>query len=175
MSEQVQSDTPEIPAKIASPGSNFTFDRLLSARAGSKRGCRNVPPIEAAFLKGYLDGPEKDHRVRESKALERYEAGKRYAETWRDSQQGTTDSTQAGGSTGGFGGDSAIVSRIAASNKLLALERALSPRDRQIICYVCALEHTPSQAISMVLGEGWEKSTNLRFREALDSLVEILR
>lgn len=172
MSSATANEEPDGPA-ILRP--QFRQDRVLSPRAGSKKGFRVLSPFEQAFERGQLRGPEKDPVEARKAESARWEAGNQYAEMYRKAQPGRQDILAGGGgSVSGAGGDTAAVNRIAHANKLAATDRLLSRKDRQILAYCLGEEMTPAQAIQAALGMDYERAVSPRFRESLDRLVEAL-
>lgn len=142
---------------------DYVRDRVLEKRAGAKKGWRRRTPLEAAYEKGMLAGGTRS-------ALERFEAGQRYACAFRMAEMSGRDSTDLDRVSGGGGGRDLPPNAMRALSFLAQVEARLSLNDRGIVRGVCGFEHMPSDMIR-ALHPQYRDRVAPRLCEALDALV----
>jgi hypothetical protein len=151
--------------------SDFAQDRELSVAAGSARAWRRISPLAAAFEQGKLKGGDTRYT-----AENRFEAGVTFTRLYLTSQAPSKDSTQAlNMSRGGTSSHSARADAIADSHRCLeSVRRGVGGRDWSILVSVLGEGEKAATAVCRACGAGYENIIMVRFREALDSLIEAL-
>ncbi len=145
---------------------DYVRDRVLEKRAGAKKGWRRRAPLEAAYEKGQLACGSKNHN-----ALERFEAGQRYARLFRAAEKtGSRDSTDLEKVNGGAGAGDLPPGQMRALKMLAAIEARLSDNDRRIVRSVCGFEVRPNVVICAISAM-YKDRVSARLCEALDALM----
>lgn len=171
--------TEEVEAPIQGPArvtDMHVQDRTLSKEAGSKAGWSRLSIFERAHRSGKLidkercTTPEKT-KAEEQRALNRYDAGDRFAEGWIVAMAGQWPSSDLNrvrvvGCPGSF-----VDHQIDVKNFMRALECHLGTNDWMILRRVCG-EGCPIAETVTDITPSYRASTLARFREALDALVE---
>lgn len=151
--------------------SDFVHDRQTSPVAGSPKAWRRRSPLAAAFEDGKLKGGDTRYT-----AENRFEAGVTFTRLYLTSQAPSKDSTQALNlSRGGASSHSARADAIADSHRCLeSVRRGVGGRDWSILVSVLGEGEKAATAVCRACGAGYENIIMVRFREALDSLIEAL-
>lgn len=169
-------DAPEAPAKILP---THAYGRGLSKVAGAKAGWENLSVFERAHRAGKLMDPERCKTVDGAKdeagrALDRYQAGDRFAEGWKVANAGNwasgSDLTRVRvlGCAGSF-----VDAQIDIKNFMRRLETSLGSRDWMILRRVCGENYPIAETVTDI-SPAYRATTLARFREALDALVEAI-
>ena len=171
-------DVVEGPAVI---GSDHVQDRVLSARAGAKKGWSKLAVYEREFRRGALVCKERctgaaAAREEEARALDRFAAARAFDDGWRicntpfppgvdfDRVRST-----GGGTIGGFADH-----QRDAKDFWRRVQSAMGANDWLICRMVCGEGHSVASAV-MTVSPAYKFSTLARFREALDGLVDGMR
>lgn len=160
-------------------------DRTLSKEAGSKAGWSRLTVFERSHRAGKLmdkerctgDTPAKIEsatRAEAQRAIDRYDAGKHFAECWLIAN--TTNWGCASdfnrvrvlGVAGSF-----VDHQIDVKDFMRALEKRLGTRDWMILRRVCGENYPIAETVTDIT-PGYRASTLARFREALDALVDAI-
>jgi len=170
-------DVVEAPAILTA---DHVQDRVLSARAGAKKGWSRLAPYEKEFRRGSLVCKERctgavATREEEARALDRFAAARALDQGWQ-----VINAPFPGGvdfdrvrSSGGVPGAFADHQRDA-KDFWRRVEAAMGANDWLICKMVCGEGHSVAQAV-MTVSPAYKFSTLARFREALDGLVEGMR
>jgi len=168
-------DVVEAPAVI---GSDHVQDRVLSPRAGAKKGWSKLAPYEKEFRRGALACKERctgqaATREEEARALDRFAAARAFDEGWRICHVPFPagidfDRVKSGG--GGVPGAFADHAREA-KDFWRRVQAAMGANDWLICRMVCGEGYSVAQAV-MTVSPAYKFSTLARFREALDGLVD---
>lgn len=143
-------------------------DRETSKVAGAPRAWRRMSQLEAAYMQERLGARDSND------ARRRYEAGNMFTRLWDCAQSAGRDSTAAFDFVGhGGSGIPITIAQQAAIRHLVAIEMHLGQRDRTIIRAVCALGHSPAEAMTLARLCSDTRVTP-RLCEALDALAEAL-
>ena len=160
-------------------------DRHVSTRAGAKLAWSRLSVFERAHRAGKLMDRERcvgdtaaqredATKAEAQRALDRYEAGDRFAEGWRISNAGNWASgsdfnrVRVVGCPGSF-----VDHQIDVKRFMRALEHRLGTRDWMILRRICG-ENAPIAETITDITPGYRASTLARFREALDALLEAI-
>jgi len=153
-------------------------DRVLSPRAGARKGWSKLAVYEKEFRRGALVCKERctganATREEEARALDRFAAARAFDEGWRLCQVGFPPGidfdrvkTSGGGVPGSFADD-----QREAKAFWRRVESAIGANDWLICRMVCGEGHSVASAV-MTVSPAYKFSTLARFREALDALVE---
>ena len=174
---KIDEDVVEGPVVISS---DHVQDRVLSGRAGAKKGWSKLAPYEKEFRRGALVCKERctgatTTREEEARALDRFAAARALDEAWQVINApfpGGVDFDRVRGS-GGVPGAFADHARDA-KDFWRRVEGALGANDWLICRMVCGEGHSVAQAV-MTVSPAYKFSTLARFREALDALIDAMR
>ena len=171
-------DVVEAPAVI---GNDHVQDRVLSPRAGAKKGWSKLAPYEKEFRRGALACKERctgavATREEEARALDRFAAARAFDDGWRICHVPFPagidfDRVKSGG--GGVPGGFADHAREA-KDFWRRVQAAMGANDWLICRMVCGEGFSVAQAV-MTVSPAYKFSTLARFREALDGLVDAMR
>lgn len=142
-------------------------DREVSKVAGAPRAWRSASPLEAAFDMGKLDGGAN----RKWSAIDRFEAGKRYASLCAQTEPQGRDSTMGLHVSRSTGSGAAEQTRHDAGKAVASLNAYVGPHNRIILRMVCCEGYLPSEAVKLACGD-YKHTVAARFRESLDALCE---
>jgi hypothetical protein len=156
-------------------------DRVLSPRAGAKKGWSKLAPYEKEFRRGALMCKERctgatATREEEARALDRFAAARAFDDGWRICNTPFppgVDFDRVRSSGGGVPGAFADHQRDAKAF-WRRVESAMGANDWLICRLVCGEGHSVAQAV-MTVSPAYKFSTLARFREALDGLIEGMR
>jgi len=156
-------------------------DRVLSPRAGAKKGWSRLAPYEKEFRRGALVCKERcistvAAREEEARALDRFAAARAFDEGWRICNTPFppgVDFDRVRSSGGGVIGGFADHQREA-KDFWRRVQSAMGSNDWLICRLVCGEGHTVAQGV-MTVSAAYKFSTLARFREALDALIEGMR
>ena len=156
-------------------------DRVLSARAGAKKGWSRLAPYEKEFRRGSLVCKERctgtvATREEEARALDRFAAARALDQGWQVINApfpGGVDFDRVRTSGGGVPGGFADHARDA-KDFWRRVEAAMGANDWLICRMVCGEGHTVAAAV-LTVSPAYKFSTLARFREALDALIEVMR
>jgi hypothetical protein len=156
-------------------------DRVLSARAGARKGWSKLAPYEKEFRRGSLVCKERctgavATREEEARALDRFAAARAFDEGWQICHvpfPPGIDFDRVKASGGGVPGAFADHAREA-KDFWRRVESQMGANDWLICRMVCGEGHSVAQAV-MAVSPAYKFSTLARFREALDGLVEGMR
>jgi hypothetical protein len=156
-------------------------DRVLSGRAGAKKGWSKLAPYEKEFRRGSLVCKERctgavAAREEEARALDRFAAARALDEAWwviNAPFPGGVDFDRVRSSGSGVQGGFADHARDV-KDFWRRTESAMGANDWLICRLVCGEGHTVAQAV-MTVSPAYKFSTLVRFREALDGLIEGIR
>lgn len=151
----------------------------LGRRVGYKAGWENLSIFERAHRSGKLMDKERctdqeATKIEAGKALDRYEAGDRFAEGWAVANAGNwaagTDFNRVRvmGTPGSF-----VDHQIDVKNFMRALEMELGTRDWMILRRICGENYPIAETITDIT-PAYRATTLARFRESLDALVEAI-
>ncbi len=142
-------------------------DRETSKVAGAPKAWRKMGQIDSAYHQERL-GPKdsKDARVR-------LESGIFYTRMWDTAQRAGKDSTEAFNFISGGEGLPVTEAQQGAIRRLVSIELHLGERDRTIIRCVCALGHSPAEAVVLAKLPADTRVT-ARLCEALDALTDAI-
>jgi hypothetical protein len=149
-------------------------DRAVAPTAGAPRAWRVRSWLEYAYERGQFDDGEGNALGRTFRAKHRFAAGETYAKLFMVAQSSGKDSTNldriASVST-----RAPLTERQAeAIRSLAAIESHMGARDKAIVRMVCGENYRLSEAVLSACGKSYRHSVTLRFREALDALIEAL-
>jgi hypothetical protein len=155
-------------------------DRVLSARAGAKKGWSLLTVTEKEFRRGHLLCKERcasavATREEEGRALDRYAAARAFDEGWQICNAGFPGGVDfdrvrtSGGVPGAFADH-----QRDAKNFWRRVEQAMGANDWLICRRVCGENHTVAEAVR-IISPAYKFSSLARFREALDGLVDGMR
>jgi hypothetical protein len=174
---KIVDDVVEAPAVVTN---DHVQDRVLSARAGARKGWSRLAPYEKEFRRGALVCKERctgqvATREEEARALDRFAAARALDQAWQ-----VINAPFPGGvdfdrvrSSGGVPGAFADHAR-GAKDFWRRVEDAMGANDWLICKMVCGEGHSVAQAV-MTVSPAYKFSTLARFREALDALIEGMR
>ena len=156
-------------------------DRVLSPRAGAKKGWSKLAVYEKEFRRGALACKERctsavATRKEEARALDRLAAARALDRGWRIIHApfpGGVDFDRVRSSGSGTPGAFADHARDA-KDFWRKVQAAMGANDWLICWMVCGEGHSVAQAV-MTVSPAYKFSTLARFREALDGLVEGMR
>jgi len=171
-------DVVESPAVLTG---DHVQDRILSPRAGAKKGWSRLSVYEREFRRGALVCKERcigagATREEEARALDRFAAARAFDDGWRicntpfppgvdfDRVRST-----GGGTIGGFADH-----QRDAKDFWRRVQSAMGANDWLICRMVCGEGHSVASAV-MTVSPAYKFSTLARFREALDGLVDGMR
>ena len=152
-------------------------NRVLSLRAGAKKGWTRLTVCEREFRRGHLICKERctsavAAREEEGRALDRYAAARAFDEGWQvchASFPGGVDfdriRTSGGGVPGAF-----VDHRRDAKDFWRRVEQGMGANDWLICRRVCGENYSVAETVQAI-SPGYRFSTLARFREALDALV----
>ncbi len=175
--QAAEQETVESPAIVTK---EHVQDRVLSARAGARKGWSKLAVYEREFRRGALVCKERCTgatltREEEARALDRFAAARALDEAWR-----VINAPFPGGvdfdrvrSSGGVPGAFADHQRDA-KDFWRRVQSAMGANDWLICRLVCGEGHSVAQAV-MTVSPAYKFSTLARFREALDGLVAACR
>lgn len=174
---QIDEDRVEGPAIISR---DHVQDRVLSARAGAKKGWSKLAPYEKEFRRGALVCKERctgqvATQEEEARALDRFAAARAFDEGWQICHVPFPPGIDFDRvkSSGGVPGAFADHARDA-KDFWRRVQSAMGANDWLICRMVCGEGHSVAQAV-MTVSPAYKFSTLARFREALDSLVTGMR
>ena len=155
-------------------------DRVLSARAGARKGWSKLAPYEKEFRRGALACKERctgavATQEEEARALDRFAAARAFDEGWHICNvpfpSGIDfDRVKSSGGVPGAFADHARDTK----DFWRRVEGAMGANDWLICKMVCGEGHSVAQAV-MTVSPAYKFSTLARFREALDGLIEGMR
>jgi len=151
-------------------------DRVLSARAGAKKGWSLLTVTEKEFRRGHLMCKERcasavATREEEGRALDRYAAARAFDEGWQICNAGFPGCVDFDRIRSSSGVPGAFVDHQRdAKDFWRRVEQAMGANDWLICRRVCGENHTVAEAVQAI-SPGYKFSTLARFREALDALV----
>ena len=156
-------------------------DRVLSPRAGARKGWSRLAPYEKEFRRGALVCKERctgavAAREEEARALDRFAAARAFDDGWRICNTPFppgVDFDRVRSSGGGVIGGFADHQREA-KDFWRRVQSAMGSNDWLICRLVCGEGHTVAQGV-MTVSAAYKFSTLARFREALDALIEGMR
>ena len=174
----VTDEVVEAPAVITR---DHVQDRVLSVRAGAKKGWSKLAPYEKEFRRGALMCKERctgqvATREEEARALDRFAAARAFDEGWQICHvpfPPGIDFDRVATSGGGVPGPFADHAREA-KDFWRGVKDAMGANDWLICRMVCGEGYSVAQAV-MTVSPAYKFSTLARFREALDSLIEGMR
>ena len=149
-------------------------DREISPAAGAPKGWRVLSVLELAHERGQLDDREGDAQGRRYRAARRLEAGDFYAKRFMVAQSTGLDSTAIDCVASVSTRRTLSEGQAEAIRALAKIENHMGLRDRRIVRMVCGENFRLNEAVMSVCGKSYRQSVTLRFREALDALVEAL-
>jgi hypothetical protein len=151
-------------------------DRILSPRAGAKKGWSRLAVYEREFRRGALVCKERGAgaaREEEARVLDRFAAARAFDDGWRICNTPFPPGVDfdrvkvsGGGTPGGFADH-----QRDAKDFWRRVQSAMGANDWLICRLVCGEGHSVAQAV-MTVSPAYKFSTLARFREALDALVE---
>ena len=156
-------------------------DRVLSPRAGAKKGWSRLSVYEREFRRGALACKERctgagATREEEARALDRFAAARAFDDGWRICNTPFPPGvdfdrvrSSGGGTIGGFADH-----QRDAKDFWRRVQGAMGANDWLICRLVCREGHSVAQGV-MTVSPAYKFSTLARFREALDGLVEGMR
>lgn len=158
------------PAKFTSDH----FPRTISKVAGAKKAWKVESKLGQAFLNGKLADPwTKDAIKRDFDAYCRLCAGEHYSDLYEMAYSSGINILDPDKIAGSFG--AGVPSQNArAMSKLHVIHKQLSRTDRLIIEHICGRNESIAAGVCLSAGDGYKDRTWVRFREAMDSLVEII-
>ena len=171
------SDAVEGPAVVTS---DHARDRLLSGRAGAKKGWSRLAVYEKEFRRGHLLCKERctggaATREEEARALDRLAAARAFDRGWQLCNPpfpGGVDFDRVR-TSGGVPG--AFVDHQRDAKDYWRRVRAVMGANDWLICrMVCGEGHSVAQAV-ITISPAYKFSTLARFREALDTLIKAMR
>ncbi|HET7084688.1 MAG TPA: hypothetical protein VFI23_07960 [Rhizomicrobium sp.] len=175
---KTEDDVVEGPAVVTG---EHVQDRVLSPRAGARKGWSRLAVYEKEFRRGTLVC--KEHcistvaaREEEARALDRFAAARAFDEGWRICNTPFppgVDFDRVRSSGGGVQGGFADHAREA-KEFWRRVESAMGANDWLICRLVCGEGHSVAQGV-MAVSPAYKFSTLARFREALDGLVDGMR
>lgn len=176
---RIKRDTAEAVDGPAIITSDHVQDRLLSGRAGAKKGWSRLAVYEKEFRRGALACKERctgpaATREEQARALDRLAAARAFDRGWQLCNApfpGGVDfdrvrSSGSGGTPGGFADHARD-----AKTFWRRVQAAMGANDWLICRMVCGEGHSVAQAV-MAVSPAYKFSTLARFREALDGLME---
>ena len=174
---KIDEEVVEGPAVISR---DHVQDRVLSARAGARKGWSKLAPYEKEFKRGALMCKERctgqvATQEEEARALDRFAAARAFDEGWQICNvpfPAGIDFDRVK-SSGGVPGAFADHARDA-KDFWRRVEGAMGANDWLICRMVCGEGHSVAQAV-MTVSPAYKFSTLARFREALDGLIEGMR
>jgi len=160
--------------------SDHVQDRVLSARAGAKKGWSRLAPYEKEFRRGSLVCKERctgqvAAQEEEARARDRFAAARAFDEGWQICHVPFPPGIDfdrvksSGGVPGAF-----VDHQRDAKDFWRRVEAAMGANDWLICRMVCGEGHSVAQAV-MTVSPAYKFSTLARFREALDGLVDGMR
>jgi len=175
---KMMEDVVEAPAVITG---DHVQDRMLSPRAGARKGWSRLAVYEKEFRRGALICKERcigavATREEEARALDRFAAARAFDHGWQICQVGFPpgmDFDRVRSSGGGVPG-AFVDHQRDAKDFWRRVEAAMGANDWLICRMVCGEGHSVAQAV-MTVSPAYKFSTLARFREALDGLVEGMR
>ena len=182
MSKAKHKETEEMVERPAILTADHLQDRILSPRAGAKKGWSRLAAYEKEFRRGALVCKERctdaaATRLEEVRALDRFAAARALDQGWQlcnvpfppGVDFDRVRSSPGGGTPGGF-----VDHQREAKDFWRRVQAAMSANDWLICRLVCGEGHSVAQAV-MTVSPAYKVSTLARFREALDSLIEGMR
>ena len=166
-----QVEEPEGPARVRA---YHVRDRDVSTIAGAPKAWRVLSVIEAAYKRGHLDDGEGDRLGRRFRAKRRLDAGAFYAKLFLIAQKSGTDSTSLDRIASVSTGQALTERQVAAIRALAEIEGRMGLRDGRMVRMICGENFRLNEAVMSICGKGYRKSVTLRFREALDALLDAL-
>ena len=156
---------------------DHVLDRILSPRAGAKKGWSRLSVYEREFRRGALVCKERctgagATREEEARALDRFAAARAFDDGWRICNTPFPPGVDFDRvrSTGGVPGGFADHQRDAKAF-WRRVEQAMGANDWMICRRVCGENYAIAETVQAI-SPGYRFSTLARFREALDALVE---
>ena len=169
MNDRAEKEQPDGPAIVTSL---HVQDRAFRNNGGQivvgQSAWRKLTPLEAAYAKGQLAGGSDRYT-----AMQRRDAGQRYADIFDACHSAGRDSTQALNISRSSGGLPISQAQGEALRALAAIHSHMGERDRLIVTRVCGEGYWPSEAIRSICGD-YKHTIAARFREALDTLIEAM-
>ncbi len=162
---------PEAPAIVRA---DHAKDRLVSSAAGAPQAWRRRSVLELAYERGQLDDGEGDARERAFRAKGRFDAGETYTKLFVVAQSSTKDSTDLDRIASVSTRAPLTMRQGEAIRALSAIENRMGMRDKRIVRMVCGENFHLSEAVLATCGESYRYSVIVRFREALDALLEAI-
>ena len=170
---KTEEDVVDGPAVI---GPDHAQARVLSARAGAKKGWSRLTVYERAFQRGALVCKERctsaaATREEEGRALDRFAAARAFDEGWQVCQAAFPSGVDfdrvrtSGGVPGAF-----VDHQRDAKDFWRRVEQGMGANDWLICRLVCGENHSVAEAV-LAISPDYKASTLARFREALDGLV----
>lgn len=174
MTKPFPSDDTEIlgPAIVTA---DHVQDRTLHTRAGSKSGWSRLTVFEQAHRTGKLickDLCKGEAATKEEigRAMDRYIAGRQFAELWLIAQASIGGSMDFSRVRAAGSGVPFTETQFDAKTRLRAIESALGVNDWMILRRVVGENYAIAQTV-VSISPGYRDSTLARFRECLDALV----
>ena len=171
---QIVEEVVEGPSVITA---DHVQDRVLSARAGARKGWSKLAPYEKEFRRGALACKERctgavATQEEEARALDRFAAARAFDEGWRVCNVPFPPGIDLGRvkSSGGVPGAFADHARDT-KDFWRRVEGAMGANDWLICRMVCGEGHSVAQAV-MTVSPAYKFSTLARFREALGGLID---
>jgi hypothetical protein len=168
----------EAPAVLTT---DHVQDRILSPRAGAKKGWSKLAVYEREFRRGALVCKERctgaaATRDEEARALDRFAAARAFDDGWRICNTPFPPGvdydrvrSKGSGTIGGFADH-----QREAKDFWRRVQGAMGANDWLICRLVCGEGHSVAQGV-MTVSPAYKFSTLARFREALDALVEAMK
>jgi hypothetical protein len=176
--QKPENDAVEGPAVLTG---DHVQDRILSSRAGTKKGWSKLAPYEKEFRRGALVCKERctgavAAREEEARALDRFAAARAFDDGWRICNTPFPPGvdfdrvrSKGAGSQGGFADH-----RREAKDFWRRVGSAMGANDWLICRLVCGEGHSVAQGV-LTVSPAYKFSTLARFREALDTLVQAMK
>ncbi|HUE65388.1 MAG TPA: hypothetical protein VMO78_13530 [Rhizomicrobium sp.] len=173
MKRAKKDDDIERPAAIMP---DHARDRVLAPGAGAKKGWSRLTVYEREFRRGSLLCKERcteaaSTQAEKRRALDRFEAAKAFDEGWQlctVSWPGSSGFERVKGGSGTLGAFADHQRDV--KEYWRRIEAAMGANDWMILRRVCGANYTIAQAVSAI-SPAYKFSTLVRFREALDALV----
>lgn len=103
------------------------------------------------------------------RALDRRDAGKAFANAWKEREPGSRDSTDLA-PRGGSTSDGLTTAMVTAGKLLHGWQAHMGGNDWMLVRRVCGEDYTVARTVAEI-SPGYVKASVARFREALDALV----
>lgn len=147
-------------------------DRTVSLGSGAPKAWRSRSVLELAFERGQLDDGEGAALSRTFRAKRRIDAAALYTKLYAVAETSGKDSTDLDRIASVSTRLPLTERQAEAIRSLTAIESRMGARDRRIVRMVCGENYRLSEAVLAVCGKSYRYSVIVRFREALDALIE---